>query len=314
MTTSSISTELLQAPPTQSYSWRDYSCTYEYWVPPTEPATGVPLLLVHPIGVGLSRRFWHPFCRTWYGSGQSNMIYNPDLLGCGDSDLPAVAYQPEDWADQLQVLLQDVIQQPVVLVVQGALLPVAIALVQQQREPSLIKGLVLAGPPAWGLITQQFPEWQQKIIWNLLNSPLGAAFYRYARRPQFLQSFSTRQLFADATDVDSQWIKSLTQGAANPATRHAVFSFLAGFWRRNYEAKIRAIHQPTLVLFGTTASSISQTGQAEQPQERLDQYLAHLPQAQGQLLPGRNVLPYESTEMFVQVVAQFVNHPSAGTA
>lgn len=304
--TSTPTIESSQIPPTQYYTWHNYRCAYERWSPSTGSAAGVPLLLIHPIGVGLSRQFWYRFCYAWYEAGQSCLIYNPDLLGCGDSDLPSVAYQPENWAAQLQALLQNVIQQPVVLVVQGALLPVAIALVHQQTEPNLIKGLVLAGPPAWGLITQKFPVWQQKAIWNLLHSPLGAGFYRYARRPQFLQSFSVRQLFANADDVDGQWITSLTQGAANPATRHAVFSFLAGFWRRDYEAKIAAIAQPTLVLFGEQASSISQTGQAEPPQERLEQYLAHLPQGQGQLLPGRNVLPYESTDAFVTAVAEFI--------
>jgi hypothetical protein len=44
----------------------------------------------------------------------------------------------------------------------------------------------------------------------------------------------------------------------------------------------------------------------ETPQERLDTYLRHLPQGQGCLISGRNVLPYESTPEFVSIVADFV--------
>ena len=68
---------------------------------------------------------------------------------------------------------------------------------------------------------------------------------------------------------------------------------------------IAKITQPTLVVFGKQASSISREGKTETPQERLDNYLQYLPQGQGCLIPGRNVLPYESTSDFVQVVRDF---------
>jgi len=97
-----------------------------------------------------------------------------------------------------------VVQKPVILLVQGALLPVAIALVHLQTEPNWIRQLVLAGPPAWA-VTEGSPAWQQRLAWNVLDS-LGPAFYRYARRPQFLRSFSTRELFADFDRVDAEWL------------------------------------------------------------------------------------------------------------
>ncbi|WP_199192414.1 hypothetical protein [Chlorogloea sp. CCALA 695] len=89
--------------------------------------------------------------------------------------------------------------------------------------------MVLASPPAMALLTQPTGVKNQKLTWNLLDSPLGAGFYLYARRPQFLSSFSTRQLFANTEQVDREWLDLLALGAANPASRHAVFSFLAGF-------------------------------------------------------------------------------------
>jgi hypothetical protein len=54
------------------------------------------------------------------------MIYNPDLLRCGESDTPRKAYHPIYWAEQLQYFLQTVVKKPLILVAQGALSPVVI--------------------------------------------------------------------------------------------------------------------------------------------------------------------------------------------
>ena len=292
--------------PSEFYTWQGYRCAYEVQLAaPTNPQQ-TPLLLIHPIGVGLSRRFWDRFSQVWFNTGQSAPLYNPDLLGCGESDQPRVAYQPEDWAAQLHHFIQTVIQRPVIVVTQGALFPVAIALTQDPEASPLVKGLILAGPPAWAVMTQAAPAWQQKVLWNLFDSPVGAGFYRYARRRDFLRSFSAKQLFDKPEDVDQQWLTMLKAGAEDMASRHAVFSFLAGFWRRNYATAIAQIQQPTLVVLGETASSISRSGKSESPEQRMADYLEHLPRGEGVTITGRNVLPYECSETFVETIAPFV--------
>lgn len=99
----------LTASPSQFYSWRNYPCAYEVHQSTNTTPEGIPLVLIHPIGVGLSRQFWQGFCREWYYSGQRNLIYNPYLLGCGECDMPYMAYTPSDWAEQLQHFLQTVV-------------------------------------------------------------------------------------------------------------------------------------------------------------------------------------------------------------
>ncbi|MGK7923921.1 MAG: alpha/beta fold hydrolase, partial [Spirulina sp.] len=188
--------------------------------------------------------------------------------------------------------------------VQGALFPVAIYCTQ--KFPQFIKGLVLAGPPAWTLMTTPVSLGPKKFIWNLLASPFGWGFYRYARRRQFLQSFSIRQLFDRPEDVDDEWLETLQVGAKAMASRHAVFAFLAGFWREDYQDAIAAISQPTLAIFGEKASSISRSGKTENPDRRLESYLQHFPHIQGCKIIGRNVLPYESPREFVRVVSEFI--------
>lgn len=296
------------APETQFYYWRNVRCAYEVRSPETVDASKLPLLLVHPIGVGLSRHFWDRFCDGWQQAAQPNPIYSPDLAGCGESDMPRMAYRPEDWAEQLLTFLQTVIQRPVILVVQGALFPIAIVLIQ--KAPELVRGLVLAGPPAWKIMTQPTADWQDNLGWQLFTSPLGQGFYRYARRQQFLRSFSVRQLFAKSEDVDQEWLKALEAGSRNPSSRHAVFSFLSGFWRRNWQPAIEQLALPTLVLVGDTASNISRSAKSETPEQRIQDYLHHLPNAQARTVPGRNVLPYESTAAFIEAIEPFVQQHS----
>ncbi|HEY9879868.1 MAG TPA: alpha/beta fold hydrolase [Leptolyngbyaceae cyanobacterium] len=294
-------------PQTQFYDWKGYRCAYETY--PGQSATTQPaLLLIHPIGVGLSRHFWQRFCQEWTKQGHPQTIYNPDLLGCGDSDMPRIAYTPDDWAAQLQHFIQTVVQRPVVLVIQGALLPIAIRLVQRCAGQDTVQGLVLSGPPGWKLITQNTKPLQQKVLWNLLfDSLLGNAFFRYARRKQFIDSFSRRNLFASEKAVDAEWLDTLQAGATDMASRYAVFAFLAGFWRQDYTQEIEAIQQPTLVLYGKEATGIDKISRGTPAPKRLEDYLQHLPNAQGKIISGRNVMPYESTAEFVSVAGPWVD-------
>ena len=288
------------------YSWQGYRCSYKVFGSKAEATT--PLVLIHPIGVGLSRTFWQPFIKSWMAQNPTSTVYNPDLLGCGECDLPEVAYYPADWASQLAYFIETVIKQPVVLVVQGASFPIAIELTQI-LESHWVKQLVLSAPPAWRTITDPAKPKQQQLLWNLLfDSPLGLGqlFYLYARRRQFIESFSIRQLFADAQQVDRNWLDELTEGAKDLKSRYAVFSFLAGFWRKNYASDIAQIKQPTLVVFGEQTSSISREGKSETVRERLDLYTSHLPQGKGCIISGRNVLPYESTAELVRVTSDFL--------
>lgn len=291
----------------QFYTWKELRCAYT--VHGTNNSQKPALVLIHPIGVGLSGAFWQRFIKEWLASHNDYTIYNPDLLGCGASDLPAVAYYSIDWANQLKSLIENVIKKPVILIVQGASFPIAIELLQVISKPDSIKGLVLSTPPAWRTMTEAAKPLQNKLLWNLLfNSPigLGKLFYNYARRRQFIESFSERQLFGDADKVDANWLDSLTTEAKNTRTRYAVFSFLAGFWRKDYTQEISQIKQPTLVVWGEQTSSISKESKGETVEERSNFYLQHLSHGEVKIIEGRNVLPYESTSKFVSVVSDFL--------
>ncbi len=290
------------------YLWQNFNCTYTVRGLSNSSNRTPAIVLIHPIGVGLSKAFWQPFVAAWLQQSPNSVVYNPALLGCGDSDMPAVAYSALDWAKQLKYFVENIVKQPVILTVQGASFSIAIELTKIISDPQLIRGLVLAAPPAWSTMTKAANPLVQKLLWNLLfDSPfgLGQLFYLYARRRQFLASFSQRQLFAEAESFSDRWLDTLIVGSANLSSRYAVFSFLAGFWRDDYTLDIAEIKQPTLVVFGEKSSSISREGLTETLQDRQNLYLKQLSQGQVTVIEGRNVLPIESTSRFVEVVHDF---------
>ena len=286
------------------YTWKGLNCAYTIYG--SSNSSDPAIVTIHPIGVGLSKVFWQPFINSWLEQNPNSSIYNPDLIGCGDGDMPSVAYYPIDWAEQLKYFIDNIVKQPVVLIVQGASFPIAIKLIKITSNTNSIKGLVLATPPAWRTMTEAAKPLTQKLFWNLLfDSPvgLGQLFYLYARRRQFLESFSKRQLFADALQVDSQWLDSLTEGAKDLQSRYAVFSFLAGFWREDYTSDIASIELPTLIVLGKQTSSISKESLTETLPERANSYVKYLTtSARVSNIEGRNVLPVESTSSFVKVL------------
>lgn len=264
-----------------------------------------PLLLIHPIGVGLSARFWDRFIQHWKRSDPAAELLAPDLIGCGAAPCPEQALTPEDWATPLLSLLRERGSQPVVLVSQGASLPIALAM--QAEAPELVSGLVAISPPGWRVLHEEFPQERARTLWRLLfRGPIGNLFYRYARRRSFLRSFSQKNLFARAEDVDAEWLDTLAEGSRLMATRWAVFSFLAGFWRRNWELQLMQLTIPVLVVFGQAATGIGRSRYWDDLNERLDTYRRKLPQATISTIHGRNVLPFESTQACVSCVRHWL--------
>ncbi len=286
------------------YSWLNYKCAYTCYNP--DSTSSHALVLIHPIGVGLSGVFWVKFIQKLQEYSFPFPVYNPDLLGCGESDLPPVAYDPKDWASQLNYFIKNVVKKPVILVVQGGSFPIAVYLCAGDLKCDLVEGLVLSGPPAWNVITTAGNLRISQLIWNgFFDSFLGFLFYQYAKTRGFIESFSKKQLFANPDQVDDQWVSLLEQGAKNNKKRYAVFSFLAGFWRKNYGDLINKIEAKTLILIGENATIISRNAVKESPKYKLDVYSKNLKYSRGKIIKGKNVIPYESAEEFAKEVMNF---------
>ena len=264
-----------------------------------------PLLLIHPVGVGLSSHFWDRFINRWREDDSVTVLLAPDLIGCGKAECRRDPLTPDDWAQPLVNVLRDRNDGPAVLVAQGTTLPIALAMLEQ--APELVCGMVAISPPGWRVLHETFPIERSRLLWRwLFQGPVGNLFYRYARRRNFLKSFSEKNLFAKAAAVDDEWLQSLKEGSKDMNTRWAVYSFLAGFWRRDWEPQLTQLTLPLQILFGGSATGIGRSRSWDDLDQRISTYRRKLPNAVIETIPGKNVLPYESPEDCINSVRNWL--------
>lgn len=117
----------------ESYEYDGFTCAYRHKRACAGYEEWAPLLLVHPVGIGLDSWFWHPFLRLWPGEA-----FAPDLIGCGRSDAwdPAERglFIPLEWVRGLEALWRMHVRRPVILVSQGGLAPVALCLAAREND------------------------------------------------------------------------------------------------------------------------------------------------------------------------------------
>lgn len=188
-----------------------------------------PLLCIPPVGVGITRDFYAPLQREWAALGAPCDLHAPELIGCGDaSPKPRRFYSPQDWAGQLLDYHALKIGRPCILVVQGGLLPVGLEMWFEGGN-AVVAGASLCSPPPLRFISpepaaepnvrgrfrgtgtaKRSPgRLKQRLAWALGSTPAGNAFFRYLRAGAGLprvRSFSERNLFADASHVDDEWM------------------------------------------------------------------------------------------------------------
>uniref|UniRef100_A0A7S3Z0S9 AB hydrolase-1 domain-containing protein n=1 Tax=Lotharella globosa TaxID=91324 RepID=A0A7S3Z0S9_9EUKA len=230
-----------------------------YWkIPGARPSSSPPVVLVHPVGVGLAKWFWIPLMIALQTKSFDSDVYAPDLLGTGGCSAYK-AYQGSssdlagEWADQLRSFIANEVQEPAVVVTQGALGTVGIELAAGSNNTNLVKGLVMSTPPSWEAVSSEFNPLVRGAIWNLLtwpggHSPFGKAFYQYASTEKFLRQFSSKNLFSSAEKVTDAWITKIISEARPADRRFAIIAFLSGLWRRDRVKKMGHLPKSIPVL------------------------------------------------------------------
>ena len=272
---SALFASTLPAPATRIVSYNGRASTAFTYSASVVPAAGAkkttpPLVLLPPIGVGIDRTFCVRLLEEWQAAAPPTALHSIDVVGMGDSQpKPKMARTltggwevpprtPAEWAEQTVAYIRDEIGEPAIVIGQSNLC--AVALEAAVLDPDAVCGVVLVGPPALEALSIDKPQESIDKIWKITGSPIGAALYRFARRKAFLSSFSKKNLFADPSLVDDRYLDICANGAADADIRHAVFSFVAGTWRRNYQPLLETLTTPTLILSGKDIGESAKTG------------------------------------------------------
>lgn len=270
-----------------------------------------PIVLVHPVGIGIHSWFWERFMEDWSGPA----VYAPDLIGCGianggdkwDPSTKGLSF-PLGWVQGVESLIQQkVLTQPAgvleslpflkapskqgcVIVAQGGLAPVGVMLAA--RNPMSVSHLVLTSPPTWSDMTTAVPSKELSRNFNTLSSPiLGPLAFGVLESPWAVAFFSNAFLFQGK--CDERWLALACQNTT-AADRPPVIAFNSGFCNhRSFEKELTELTQPTLILCGKTDKS--------RTKERT-KYVTIMSKCVIEELNGKNILPWESSLDVVEAI------------
>jgi hypothetical protein len=262
-----------------------------------------PLLLIHPIGIGLASWFWTRFMDDWKGGA----VYAVNLSENG-------MFFPLSWVKQCETFIETVIlpeqrklvrsgplaklgrltgssnpypsqmeELPGVTVMsQGGLAPVAI-LVAARNKCGHVKHMILSAPPADSEILRAVPVNELKFNFDFLSGPLGQLAFQYALETEWAVRFFSN-LFLFDKPCEEEWVEAALK-EAGPGVRIPVCCFNAGFCQhRSYEPELTDISIPCLIL----------QGKADKRHRTKYKELIGDDRCQIVTVSGQNVLPWES--------------------
>jgi len=286
----------------KSYEYNGWNLVYRYKPPSPGYETSPPLLLIHPIGVGLSSWFWEKFLEIWTGSA----VYAPNLIGCGVSE-GGDAWDPDKrglsiplaWVQGCEALMMEASSQHKnsldnrneepswTVFVQGGLAPVGTMIAA--RNPDSVRRLILASPPTWEDMTTPVPESELTRNFNFLRSPiLGNLAFTLLESRTLIEFFSNQFLFAEP--CDNMWL-DYAEKELGRESRPPVVVFNSGFCsHRSFEEELRTLRQSTLVIIG------------QDDKRQRQKYVQFMKNCKLKVLSGQNVLPWESPREVVDAV------------
>jgi pimeloyl-ACP methyl ester carboxylesterase len=254
-----------------------------------------PLLLVHPVGIGLSSWFWDKLLKEWKGGE----VFAADLIGCGDSEpwVPGEKgmFVPLDWVRSLEALWAQEIGRPCVVVCQGGLGPLAVQIAARSRAD--VAGLVLASPPNFDDMRAGLDQKKVESNWMWLTSPPGQLSYYLLRLRAFVEFFSNLFLFAGGA-ADEEWLEAACKGAT-PDARYPVFAFNSGLViAKGYEDELQLLSRRSLPILVLSGAEDGRTQKREAAARSLDS-------CRLLTLAGKNVLPWENPRETAAALLEF---------
>lgn len=289
------------------FSYDGWQCSYRHKKPASSSTAVPPVLLIHPIGIGMSSWFWEPLMAAL----EDHEVFAPDLLGCGASEAwdPSERglFIPLDYVRQAEELWRQEIGRPCVVVTQGGLAPVGVSLATRATDTwdgaRAVSHLVMCSPPTWRDMAAGTPRDAVVRNYDLWTGPLGRGGYGVLRRRRFVQFFSNSFLFAGKPD--DVWLERCCDEALEPAKEHPVFAFNAGVvGARGLYDELVSLSQPTLLCEGAKDGRVKQR----------DAYVENVRDCgRVRIADSLNVLPWETPLATANAITSFVL-PAAAVA
>ena len=280
---------------TFQWQWQDQSFTIAY----ETCGSGAPVLLLPAFSTVSTRGEMQGIAEQLAPHFQ---VVAMDWLGFGQSDRPALDYQPALYRQLLQDFLQSQFDQPIAVVAAGHAAGYAMQVAQQ--TPCPWSKMVLVAPTWKGpLRVMGAPTPVRNAVRELVRSPgIGEALYTLNTAPAFLKFMYRQHVYVDANKLTPEFMQAKYAITQHLGGRYAPAAFVTGTLdpMQSHEEFLqvgRSLSVPTVIIIGEQSP-----GQSKAEMEAL----AKLPGIQSNRISGSLGLHEEYASEVAAIVLPFL--------
>jgi pimeloyl-ACP methyl ester carboxylesterase len=248
----------------------------------TEAGAGPLVILVHGIYAGASS---YEYRKLFPLLARRHRVVAFDLLGCGLSARPNIAYSAELFTEHIVDALNEFGTEPTTLI--GSSLGGAFAIRAAARANDRVKHLVAICPTGLGGVLDREATGAQRAVAATFRSPLvgEALFNALASRPS-LRWFLEHQSYADPASVTPEVLDHYDAVTHLPGARYVPATFVGGLLNCDVARDLPFVEASTLIGWGERAPSVS-------PLEKAGEFLKLAQDAKLVTFANSGLLPHE---------------------
>lgn len=204
-----------------------------------------PLVFLHSLGGGSSAYEWS---KVYPSFATTHRVIAPDLIGWGDSAHPKINYDPQDYLNVIQTLLEKVAITPAWIVASSLTAGLTIRLAIAQ--PQLFRGLFLVSPSGYRDFSE---DYRQEASSQLVNLPgLDRLIYAVGAANEWaVRNFLQQFLFADSSRLTEEIVSAYLASALKPDAEYAALASLRGDLCFDLSNYIDQLQTPTIFVWGS---------------------------------------------------------------
>ena len=221
------------------YSWKNGNIFY------TKTGSGSPILLIHDAHASASAAEWN---KIIHRLKKKHTVYCIDLLGCGRSDKPAIAYTNYLYVQLITAFVKDIIQEKTAVVATN--LSASFVIMANHIDTSIFSKMILINPVSMKQLTF-IPDQLSKLKKLLIDLPfIGTFIYnRMNSYQQIDKSFRTH--YYSKSQLVSSSLEDIYYESAhigNSKGKHLYSSMIGNYLNNGISHAVKATTTPTMII------------------------------------------------------------------
>jgi len=226
----------------------------------TEAGEGPLVLLIHGVYAGCSS---YEFRALFPLLAQRHRVVAFDLLGCGLSDKPNLAYTTELFVEQIIDAIEAFGDEPTALV--GSSLGAAFAIRAAMRASDRVSRLAALCPTGLGGVLDHDAPLATSPVTALFRSPLlGEGIFNVLASKPSIRRFLERRVYGSPDHVTPEVVDQYYALTHQPGARYVPAAFVGGMLNCDVARDLPFLMMPLLIMWGEKAPAMSPRSNAEE--------------------------------------------------